>query len=93
MIYQELWEVLYSMKLLCFESSSNSYYTCSKSVGDINKIDRNNTLKSITIGIMLVLSIIALCTGTVSAKPIEIRAMPGSITTGSDMHLDGFNFP
>ena len=93
MIYQELWEVLYSMKLLCFESSSNSYYTCSKSVEDINKIDRNNTLKSITIGIMLVLSIIALCTGTVSAKPIEIRAMPGSITTGSDMHLDGFNFP
>ncbi len=55
-------------------------------------MDRNNTLKSITISIMLVLSIVALCTGTVSAKPIEIRALPGSITTGSDMHLDGFNF-
>ncbi len=41
---------------------------------------------------MLVLSIVALCTGIVSAKPIEIRAMPGSITAGSDMHLDGFNF-
>jgi len=56
-------------------------------------MDRNNTLESITIGIILVLSIVALCTGTVSAKPIEIRAMPGSITAGSDMHLDGFNFP
>ena len=55
-------------------------------------MDRNNTLKSITIGIMLMLLIAALCTGTVSAKPIEIRAMPGSITTGSDMILDGFNF-
>jgi len=55
-------------------------------------MDRNNTLKSITIGIMLMLSIAALCTGTVSAKPIEIRALPGSITAGSDMHLDGFNF-
>ena len=52
----------------------------------------NNTLKSITISIMLVLSIVALCAGTVSAKPIEIRAMPGSITAGSEMHLDGFNF-
>ncbi len=41
---------------------------------------------------MLVLSIVALCTGTVSAKPIEIRGLPGSITTGSDMHLYGFNF-
>ena len=55
-------------------------------------MDRNNTLKSITISIMLVLSIVALCTGTVSAKPIEIRALPGSITTDSDMILDGFNF-
>ncbi len=55
-------------------------------------MDRNNTLKSITIGIVLVLSIVALCAGTVSAKPIEIRALPGSITTGSDMYLDGFNF-
>jgi S-layer protein (TIGR01567 family) len=55
-------------------------------------MDRNNTLKSITIGIVLVLSIVALCAGTVSAKPIEIRALPGSITTGSDMHLDGLNF-
>jgi S-layer protein (TIGR01567 family) len=55
-------------------------------------MDRNNTLKSITIGIMLMLLIAALCTGTVSAKPIEIRALPGSITAGSDMHLDGFNF-
>ncbi|RLG28399.1 hypothetical protein DRO03_09940 [Methanosarcinales archaeon] len=55
-------------------------------------MDRNNTLKSITICIMLVLSIVALCTGTVSAKPIEIRAMPGSITAGSDMHLDGLSF-
>ena len=55
-------------------------------------MDRNNTLKSITIGIMLMLSIAALCTGIVSAKPIEIRALPGSIITGSDMHLDGFNF-
>ena len=84
--------MLYSMKLLCFEISSNNYYICNESVGDINKMDRNNTLKSITIGIMLVLSIVALCTGTVSAKPIEIRALPGSITAGSDMHLDGFNF-
>jgi len=41
---------------------------------------------------MLLLSIAALCTGIVSAKPLEIRAMPGSITAGSDMHLDGFNF-
>ncbi len=38
-------------------------------------MDRNNTLKSITIGIMLVLSIVAICTGIVSAKPIEMRAM------------------
>ncbi len=41
---------------------------------------------------MLVLSIVALCTSTVSAKPIEMRALPGSITAGSDMHLDGLNF-
>jgi len=41
---------------------------------------------------MLVLSIVALCTGTVSAKPMDIRAMPGSITADSDMHLDGLNF-
>ena len=81
------------MKLLCFESSNNNYYIYSKSIGDINKMDRNNTLKSITISMMLVLSIVALCTGTVSAKPIEMRAMPGSITAGSDMHLDGFTFP
>ncbi|MEA2004069.1 MAG: hypothetical protein U9O53_03850 [archaeon] len=38
-------------------------------------MNKNNTLKSITIGIMLLLSITALCTGIVSAKPIEIRAM------------------
>jgi len=80
------------MKLLCFESSNNNYYICNKSIGDINKMDRNNTLKSITISIVLVLSIVALCTGSVSAKPIEIRALPGAITAGSDMHLDGFNF-
>ena len=80
------------MKLLCFGSSSNNYDICNKSVLSINKIDINNTLKSITIGIVLVLSIVALCTGIVSAKPLEIRAMSGSITAGSDMHLDGFTF-
>ncbi|KAF5415439.1 MAG: hypothetical protein C5S48_05875 [Candidatus Methanogaster sp.] len=32
-------------------------------------MNRNNTLRSITIGILLMLSIVALCTGTVSAKP------------------------
>ncbi|OEU48149.1 MAG: hypothetical protein BA871_00410 [Desulfuromonadales bacterium C00003096] len=56
-------------------------------------MNENKTLKSITIGIMLVLSIAALCTGIVSAKPIEIRAMPGSVAAGSDMGLDGFTFP
>lgn len=55
-------------------------------------MERNNTLKSITIGIMLMLSIAALCAGIASAKPVEIRAIPGSITTGSDMTLDGLNF-
>ncbi len=42
---------------------------------------------------MLVLSIVALCAGIVSAKPTWIRAMPGSIAAGSDAHLDGFTFP
>ena len=52
-------------------------------------MNENNTLKAITISIMLLLSIVALCAGTVSAKPIEIRAIPGSITAGSEMELDG----
>lgn len=42
---------------------------------------------------MLVLSIAALHAGVVSAKPIEMRGTSGSIAAGSDMHLDGFNFP
>ena len=52
----------------------------------------SKTSRSITIGIILMLSIAALCAGIASAKPIEIRAIPGSIITGSDMELDAFNF-
>nr|QNO49808.1 hypothetical protein DBPBNLAN_00018 [Methanosarcinales archaeon ANME-2c ERB4] len=46
-----------------------------------------------TIGIILVLSIAALYAGIASAKPIEIRGTPESVAAGSDMNLDGFNFP
>lgn len=55
-------------------------------------MDRNNTLKSVAIGVMLVLSIAAVCAGIASASTVEIRAMPGSIISGSNMELTGFNF-